>query len=357
MPILRTGIDKITLTVRTGDMQEWPYPKRVAEFYKTQLKRLKFSDRYAMVIEFNSYPHDKKRDDPSSWTWGLTYFLRLDGMRQMRVLMNCQRIYNIINQLPMYDKRLHDDNVVIPSHQFSLTEFVDLVKRELETLKRNYVKIRKEVFGQSIDPNDVIIDTHQAEIITEGIGMHTNDVSQTFKDYARCDSMKVYHNQTQTMYFNSSDKHQLKIYQKGVGILRLEATLNQRVDDIVLGWKEDSWMITESIEQELTTLLNRMGVPRDWWEKRRMSKDSLLWTLADALGLEDEQGNVDAQLMNVLVTSDSFQSKYETRNLVRRLRRKKLLKPLYRGIYVPTERLRLIQELVRKLDAMKELWI
>lgn len=351
MVILREGIDKVMLTLSHKSKKEYPYPKDIALMYSDRLRRLKFSDRYSMTIEFNKYCHDSwKYADEVHYSWGATMLLRLDGLRQMRVLLNCMRMYNLENELPLYDKRLHDDNVVIPDRVFHMGEFIDLMKREVPKLINEYCELRQLVFNDLIEPKDVEVNTHQIELVTEGIGLHTSDVEQTFKDHVRCDSFKVYHNESNTHYFNTSNKRQLKMYQKGVGILRLEATLNRRVDDIVFNWNEHTWLICESLDQELRDLMESMNIPNDWWKKRKMSLETLYFVFADALGIYKEGNVVDVDTMKVLVNSTNFSSKMFTRKDRQKLMRKKLLRHLKHGTYVPSDRLLGIQQLFSKLE-------
>ncbi len=360
MVYLRHGLDKIMFTIRDKSVREYKYPKDVAMMYDDRLAKLKFSDRFAQVIHFSKYPHFSwKYQGETKSTYAVEYFLRLDGMRQMRVFVNCQRLYNVENGLPLYDKRLFDDNVIIPSHIYSMEEFVDLVQWQLPILKGDYIKIRKEVFGDELLFHDIIVDTHQVEVVTEGIGLHTSDVSSTFQDFARCDSFKVYHNQTNTHYLNTTGHRQLKIYQKGIGILRLEATFNVRPGDIVFNWIEPQEVVVRQIEAEMEDLYDDMNIPMKWYDCLKINKDKLIWIIANALNLREKgkkDGAVQSDLMKVLLTIRSWNSNKNLSELTRRLVRKKLLRPIGKARYVPTENLRLIQELFNKLETVEGIY-
>lgn len=356
MYILREGLDKISFTVREKGRKDYAYPKDVSLMYADRLSKLKFSDRYAVVIHFSKYPWNQwVYQGQSKATYAVEYFLRLDGMRQMRVMLNCMRLYNIKNKLPLSKGLLFDDNVVIPSHIFGLTEFVELVQAELPHFKDDYLELREKVFGDIVTREDLVIDTHQLEVVTEGIGLHTSDVSTTFKDFARCQSFKVYHDHTNTHYLNTAGKKQLKIYQKAVGVLRLEATFNTRPYDFVFNWKKDPVIISRQIQAEFEDLLEDMGIPSNWYEIRTVSRDDLVWLFADALSLRDQSDIIRFDLMKTLLVITSWSSNRNNRNLTRQLVRKKLLEPYARGKYRPTENLQVIQELFNKLDRMESL--
>ncbi len=355
--VLRDGIDKIHMTVREKGHKKYRFPRHIALMYSDRLSKLKFSDRYAQVIHFQKYAHKTWRylgDDKS--TYCLEYFLRLDGMRQMRVFLNCMRLYNFKNGLELYKGRLFDDNVVVPSRSFDLLEFVELVRQEIPKIINDYIEIRKRVFRDIVNSDDLTLDTHQVEIVIEGIGLHTSDVSDTFMDFARCDSFKIYHDHTNTHYLNTTGQRQLKIYQKGIGILRLEATFNNRPQDIVFRWNEHSVEDTvRYIREEIDDLYEHMNIPKDWWKHRKMSREKLIHAFTDTMGLRREgkkNGILDIGLMKTLISIKNWSSNSDNQALTKRLRRKRLIKPVGRGQYVPSENLRIIQELFAKLDRM-----
>lgn len=356
MVLVREGIDKVMLTIREKKHHKYPFPKDVSLMYADRLKRLKFADRYAYVISFSKHPWSSwKYQGEDRFSFASEYFLRLDGMRQLRVLLNCMRLYNIKNELPLYKSGiLFDDNVVIPSHLFSLSEFVDLMKKEIEEIKSDYIQMREVVFGDTVFRDQLVVDTHQVEVVQEGIGLDTFDVSQTFKDFARCQSIKVFHNQTNTHYFNLPGRRQLKIYQKGIGIMRLEATFNVHPKDVIHNWSGDTDHIVRSIQAEIDDLLEDMNIQKQWWITHSIEKDKLVWLMANALKLTDPTTKeVWVPLMKRLLCLKDWDSRRENRLQTQMLKRKKLIEPVMRGKYVPTENLLMIQELFNKLDRMK----
>ncbi len=373
MPSLREGLDKLMFTIRTKDvMTTYKYCKIAEHSYFPSLTKLKFGDRYANVILFNRYKWQTwEKEGIEKTTYGLNYFLRIDGFRQMRVFMNCQRLYNIINDLEVYDKRLFDDNVVIPSVGFYLEEFIDIVKDTLLEVVEDYIKYRKVVFDDDIIRDDIVIDTHQVEMVREGIGLHTSDVSETFKKYSQADTITVFHNQANVHYFNTNFKRQLKMYQKGAGILRLEATFNERAKDVVWNWSGPTTFIADSLRVEFDKLLRHMDIPTEWWKPRIMAKKTFIWFMADIIKLTSLKKSqikdtpaervVHADLMQVLlhmkswdkdiekIKDDKLQQSKDFNALTRWLRRKGLIKSTgVRSQWVPTERLVFLQEIYQR---------
>jgi hypothetical protein len=366
---LREGIDKVFLTVREKKHTKHPYPRDVSLMYADRLVKLKFSDRYAFAISFSKYPWSQwSYQGQSKATYAVEYFLRLDGMRQLRVMLNAMRLYNIRKKLPLYKGGLlFDDNVVVPSQPFVLSEFVEMIKEIIPELKQDYVQMRKDVFNDDVHINELVVDTHQIEVVQEGIGLHTSDVSSTFRDLARCQSIKVFHEQTNTHYFNMPGRRQLKIYQKGIGILRMEATFNTHPKDIIYDWQQDTMHTVRSIQAEFDDLLEDLNLPKSWYKVHTVSRDKLLWLIANSLNIRkymmitDKDGKekwvksdiIDIDLMKILLTITAWSSKRVNRNMTNMLVRKKLIKAVGRGKYIPTENLRMIQELFNKLDRMK----
>ncbi len=351
MVVLRSGLDKIMFTVRESHFKTYPYPKDVAMKYADRLKRIVFSDRSAFTVQFDKYPHKTwKYLDEDRSTYAVEYFLRLDGMRQMRVWLNCMRLFNVKHDLEPSPKALWDDNFVDPDYVFTMATFVQMVKDEIEHFKDDYITIRKEVFDEVIHPLDITVDTHTLEVVREGLGLHTSDVMHTFQDFPMCDNVKVYHNETNTHYLNTSAKRQLKFYNKGVGVLRMEATFNYRPKDIVLNWVAPTYDIAQSIEMEVDTLLLDMGLPGDWYDKLQINRENLVWLIANAFNLRDEDDEVQTVLMKILLTTKEYRGRRDNRAMIQRLKRKRLIKPSTYGKYVPTERLRLIQNLYNILE-------
>ncbi len=361
MVFLREGLDKIMLTVREDDIDgtEYPYSQDIAMKFADRIVRLKFRNRFGNTIFMEKYPWQSwKYLGHRKHTYAVQYYMRIDGFRQMRVSINCQRLYNIQNNLMLYDKRLFDDNVVLPSVPYTLHEFVSMVKKEISLIKEDYVRLRKEIFGQDIPLDTVVVDTHQIEMVQEGIGVHTSDLSDTFRKFSTANTIVVYHEQTNTHYFNQSSKRQLKMYQKGVSICRLEATVNYRPSDIVWAWQDGAVEhITRSLQAEFDEVMKDSGIPVDWYKIRKMSSDKFAWSLADAIGLrnpnnpddDSDNGEVLDQLMKVLLHINSWKSTRDTEKMTRRLRRKGLIEPMSRGMYVPTKRLLFLQELNDRL--------
>ncbi len=368
MVSLREGLDRIVLTVRTKDvLTTYKYCQRTANSYFDVLTKLKFSDRHANVILFPKYPWQTwERDGVRTTTYALKYYLRIDGFRQMRVFLNCQRLYNIIHKLEVYDQRLFDDNVVIPTVNYYLEEFVEMVQDIFLEIKLDYIKHRKVVFGDIIMPDDVVIDIHQLEVVREGIGLHTSDVSETFKRHSRADSITVYHDQVNTHYFNTNYKRQLKMYQKGVGILRMEATFNERAIDVAWNFAGPITQIADSIRVEFDKLLMHMNIPSEWWKSRNMAKKTFIWFIADAINMRSlkragEPSVLFHGLMQVLLEMKSWSNKIHDSNedkplpskdfntLTKWLKRKGLIKSTgMRGSWVPTERLVFLQEIYQR---------
>lgn len=228
-----------------------------------------------------------------------------------------------------------------------------MLKAEIDEVKKDYVEMRRIVFNDHVFLDQLAVSFHQVEIVQEGIGLHTSDVSQTFKDLARCQSIKVHHSQTNTHYFNIPGRRQLKIYQKGIGILRMEATFNSEVRDVLLELREPTDHIVRVVMAELEDLLQDMNLPVHWWKVHTIERDKLVWLFANALRLTDEAQRVDVNLMKSLLTSKDWDSNRFNEALTKRLRRKKLIEPVMRGKYVPTENLLMIQELFNKLDRLQ----
>lgn len=365
MPSLREGLDKVMLTIREKvfEPKKYPYPKHIADLYVDRLQKLKFSDRYADTLFYTKYKwQTSTRNGVEKSTWGVQYWLRLDGMRQMRVMLNLQRLYNIFNNLEVYDKRLFDDNVVVPSVDYYLEEFVEIVQKQIYEIVNDYIALRKKVFNDVITYDDITVDTHQVEMIREGLGLHTSDVSQTFKEHSRADTITVYHDQVQTHYLTTSYRRQLKMYQKGVGIVRLEATYNERPQDIVWGWQKDDMVhIANSLRREFDRLMRHVGIPDNWWKPRVMKKKTFLWSLADIINLRDPSTKeVLSELLLVLLSLNSWKSdprNEDFRLMTRRLVRKGLLKHSgRRGVYIPTDRLMFIKDIYWHF-CDKENWI
>ncbi len=361
MVFLREGLDKIMFTIREDDYTEYPYDKDVEMKYADRIQRLKFAKRWGNTIFLEKHPWQSwKHLGEYRHTYALQYFMRIDGMRQMRVLLNCQRLYNIQNNLMLYDKRLFDDNVVLPSVPYTLLEFVDMVKKEILLIKEDYIQLRDDIFGDKVFMADIVVDTHQIEIVQEGIGVHTSDISETFKRFTTADLITVYHDQINTHYLNTTAKRQLKMYQKGVAICRLEATLNLRPNDIVWGWQDgDSEHITRSLQAEFDDILLEMKIPTDWYKIRSLDLNNFTWGLADAIGLRSRKtlqedgsyssGEVQWELMKVLLHVRSWKSDKDTASLTRTLVRKGLLEQKARGYLVPSNKLLFLQELYERL--------
>lgn len=351
--ILRNGIDKIMLTVRPVGMgANHPFPKRIYERYRAfdRVLKLKFGDAWAQVIGLHKYEWQ-----PDSYA--IDYMVRLNADRQMRVLVNLMRYYNIRNCLPIWNQRLHDDNVVIPSHHFELYEFVDLMKELRCEILNDYRTIRATIFND--EPGELTIDVHQIEVVTEAVGIHLADVLDNFTKFARADSVVRYYNQTATVYLNTTSRRQLKIYQKGVGLLRMEMTVNMRASDVTTNFEADTEIIVDSIEREIGYMLTDMNIPRDWWTMRSMNLDTLAWLWADCYELRCEDGSPDTELMKVLLTMNSWSSNKENRVLTQRLKRKGLICHAPRSkrtFWLPTERLKQLQLLFDKLERTKGLW-
>ncbi len=361
MPFLREGLDKVMLTVRHKSLDDFPYRKDIAKKYADRITRLKFGDRWGNAILFESHPWQTiERHGKFHTSYATKYLLRIDGMRQMRVLLNCQRLYNIQNNLKLYDKRLFDDNVVVPTVKYSMHEFVEMVQKEIRVIMDDYIALRKEVFKEDIIIPDLIVDTHQIEMVQEAIGVHTSDLSESFKRHSRAETITIYHEGTNTHYFKTSARRQLKMYQKGTGICRLEATFNERPGDIVWDWQPgSSERIAESLHTEFITLLSQMDIPWDWHTVRVMEKNTFIWKLADAIGLrekpkKDDEGppEVLADLMKVLLNIKSWKSDSKNEDhtaLTRRLRNKGLIVSSVYGTYVPTKRLMFLQEIYQTI--------
>ncbi len=362
MTFLREGLDKVLLTIRSKHYTQYPYDHDVANKYADRITKLKFSDRYGNVISYDKYPwQTSKYADVERTTYGVNYFLRIDGMRQMRININCQRLYNVFNGLKVYDKRLHDDNVVVPHVRYTLEEFVNIVRRICHEVANDYIELRKVVFGDVITYEDLVIDTHQIEMVQEGIGVHVSDVFSTFREFSRADTITRYYTESGTTYMNTDTKRQLKMYQKGTGLLRVEATFNERPQDLVWNWSDNVTRITESLQKEYQDLLIHMGIPAAWWKPRQMGKKKFVWCLADAINLRTpkkklEDGTTQPsivmdEMMLVLLTSSSFgplKDNHPWTNIMRRFRRKGLVKPSgVRGQYIPTDRLNYLQNIFR----------
>lgn len=371
MAFLREGLDKIMFTImpKKGDKRlKYRYCKSTETKHFDSITKLKFGDRYANVILFERYPWQTwEREGVRKSTFGVRYFLRIDGFRQMRILLNCQRMYNILNKLEVYDKRLFDDNVVVPSEAYYLEEFIEIVQDRIHEFMSDYIRYRNEIFGDELTNDDLVLYTHQVEMVREGVGLHTSDVSELFKRHSRADSITVYHDQVNTHYFNTHAKRQLKMYQKGVGILRLEATFNDRPHDVVWNWSGPSTHIADSLRSEFDRLLLTMNIPEEWWKTRIMSRDKFIWSLADAIGLRtrkkhNEPSEIMDGLMKVLLHNNSWsqnphdqdRSDYvrseEFERLTRWLKRKGLIKTSgNRGVWLPTDRLIFIRDIYQRI--------
>lgn len=349
---LRDGIDKVMLTVRPKDLSfSYSFPKGVFERYRANgnVVQLKFNDRWSRVIKMSKYDW---QGEPA-----IVYMQRLDQFRQCRVLVNLMRFYNIQNELDYYTKALFDNNVVIPSRMFDTSEFVVLMKQLLPEIMQDYCTIRDFVFGDPVTVDTLTVDTHQIEMVQEGIGMHTSDIAHVFTDHAKCESVVRYFDHTQTLYLNTATrKNQLKIYQKGVGIMRLEATLNNRPNDVVCEWQAPSTVIAQRLNESFAGILSDMQIPIDWWRGREMELDTIIYLFADMLALTDEEGKTDTDLMKVLLSSSVYKYKDLDKNLVQRLVRKKLITRSSYGVYVPTKRLIELQDLFRRIKRSKELF-
>lgn len=355
LPSLREGLDKVMLTVREKnfDPKRYKYDKHIANMFADRLTSIKFGDRYADTIKYEKYKWQTwKHDNIEKSSFGVQYFLRIDGMRQMRVLLNCQRLYNIFNNLEIYDKRLFDDNVVIPSVNYYLEEFIEIVQRVIYEAVNDYIALRKKVFNQTVTFPELTVDTHQIEMVREGIGLHTSDLSHAFKQYSRADTITVFHNQTNTHYLNTNYRRQLKMYQKGVGIIRLEATYNDRPQDLVFNWSSSQIHdIARSLRRSFDKLLQHMGIPDNWWESRVMKKQTFVYSLAEAINLrskkeKDTPSEVLTDLMLILLVANSWNSTKDNQIMTRWLKRKGLLKHSgRRGIYIPTDRLMFLKDI------------
>ncbi len=361
MASLREGLDKLMMTVRPKDRTiTHPYCQLTAKKYGDLITKLKFQDRYANTILFEKYPWQTwEKEGITKSTYGLQYFLRIDGFRQMRVIINCQRLYNIFNNLEVYDKRLFDDNVVVPTVGYHLEEFIELVQKMTSEIVQDYIALRHEVFGNVVTPADLAVDTHQVEMVREGLGLHTSDLSETFRKHSRAETITVHHSQTNTHYMNTSARRQLKMYQKGVGIVRLEATFNERPKDLVWDWSGEPTQIADSLREEFDGLLKHMGIPLNWWKPRVMEKRKFVWALADAINLRSRRktlrdGTVEpSKVMDGVLQGLLSQISWEMdpnnedfKTLTRRLKRKGLLKHSgARGIYIPTDRLIFLKDI------------
>ena len=354
--ILRDGMDKIMMTVRAEHYEEFPYPKDIARLWHDRISKLKFGKTWNMVINFYKHPWQTyKQFDEEKTSYGLHYMIRLNGMRQMRVMVNMMRYYNVVHGLELWKGRLHDDNVVLPGRLFDMTEFVDLMIADdglINQMKKDYCKIRRVVFDDRLTPDTVVVDTHQMEIVTEAIGTHVSDIPKSFIDHSRCETIVRYFDETATVYLNTPDRDQVKVYQKGVGVMRVEATLNSP-RNVVMEWSADNWMITESIKQHFAQLLVRNNIPLNFWEKREMKKETLLWLFADMLKLYTESKSVDVDLMKTLSELKSWNGTTDNKRTTERLRRKRLIKLVRKGKYVATPRLTAIQEVFKNFDRIQ----
>ncbi len=364
MVILRSGLDKIMFSVYERDYRKYSYPKDIAMKYADRLERIHFSDRSAFSVRFDKYPHKTWiTSGKEKSTYAVEYFLRLDGMRQMRVYLNCMRLFNVKHDLTPSPKALWDDNFVDPDVIFTMATFIQLVKDELQAFKQDYITVRKEVFDEEIKPQDVVISTHTLEAVREGLGLHTTDISRTFKDKPMCDSVKVYGSETNTHYFNTTAKRQIKFYNKGIGVLRMEATFNENPSEIVFHWNAPTYDIAQSIEMEIDTLLFDMNIPNDWYDAFQIKRENLLWLFAQGLGLItreikdketgeiiEEGGIVMVDVLKWLLNNKQFPARADRRTLFQRLKRKRLIEPDIYRVWKPTERLLQLQNLFEVLD-------
>jgi hypothetical protein len=347
MVVVRSGLDKVVFTVLDKRRLKHSSNPTVKLKYSDRLTKLKFQDRYAYCILFEKYPHRTwKYQGQEKSTYGVEYFMRIDGLRQMRVMVNCMRMFNIRHDLKPTPKALFDDNVVDPDVTFVMASFVRIVQELIQEFIDDYIELRKTVFDEEIIRENVEVFTHSMEVVREGLGLHTSDIGYTFQDFPLCDSVKVYHNTTNTHYFNTSGSRQLKFYNKALGVLRMEATFHNYTKDIVLNWQGHPATIAQSIEMEVDELLADMQIPMNWYEAFQIRTVNLIWLIANALDIRREGSDeLDIDLMKVLLTSKSINSTRENRNTIRKLVRKRLVKGQMRGKYVPTERLAMMQRL------------
>lgn len=349
---LRDGIDKIMLTIRPKDLSlSYKTPELVAQRYKVNGNKstLKFSDGFSSVIVLEKYLWQGK---PS-----IKYALRLNQFRQCRVYVNLMRYYNVKNDLDFYTMALFDNNVVVPSRMFDTMEFVDIMKELIKEITLDYIMIRDYVFNDVITIPEITIDTHQLEFVNEAIGCHVNDLADVFLKYSKVDSVVRFFNHTQTIYLNDHRKQQLKIYQKGVGIMRLEMTFNDRVQDTICDWNAPTIVIADRLRDRYDRTLKKIGIPSEWWEQRNMSLESFVRVLSEALKLTsiEEVNASSVDLMKVLLTSTSFKYSDMNKNLIQKLVRKRLIQQQSYGYYEPTDRLKELQMIYNRLKRMEEI--
>ncbi len=357
----RFGFDRIMLTVRKdGDFKKKKFPKIVAMKFGDRTGRLKFADRSAETVRFTKYPDnsikgqaERFNGDVEEPTPAVAYNIRLDGFRQMRVFLNCQRLYNYQHGLEPHKQRLYDDNVIDAKESYCLQEFMDMVRAELPGFKRDYCYLRREVFGDEVHECDVVIDTHVVEVVQE---VHADliEYEELLKNI-KCKDITVYRNQTQTTYLNLPGRNQIKLYQKALGLLRMEYSLNFRPNDVTMSWQSDDldsrYRTVFSIEYELKRLLSHAGLPENWYDYTRTRRSDKL----DFVGSWAAAYDISKDQMLNLLGLRYWVSRKDNRNMTRKLVRCGLLFGTFnRAVYAPTARMDHIRMLYNGIVSQAE---
>ena len=179
------------------------------------------------------------------------------------------------------------------------------------------------------------------ELAEEAIGMDVLDVREIYRHTKAYKTVRI-SNTTGTVYLNGPTKEQFKFYQKGLGVLRGEFTINDT--DIPLELKEPR-QVERSLMLRTKDIAEKIGIPRNWWEYVPLPEKAELWGLLSAtLGVE-------LNLLKRVVDSDTWQGTADNELTTRKLVRRKLITRIKPGVYVPTRKLQLFSMM---LDSITE---
>lgn len=327
---LRRGLDKVTLAFLPEKVTMEQFSRKKAKALENWYTNMKFGKKYIPVVQFLS----------GSWdgTPLIHYWAPLKGVRRILVMVNMMRLYNYDNGLDAPRRiSLWDNNLVPPDEDLDLKHFCSMLIELKEQLADQARRLFAWVYDRPI--GEYQISVLQAEFAEEAIGLDMLDIKEVYRHTKAFKTVR-FSNSTGTVYLNGPENEQLKFYQKGLGVLRAEWTLNNS-DTLSLESAEE---LHYSIMHRARAVATQLGVERHWWKLARFPrKDTLYKLLASTLG-------IDADLLRRVIDCDTWESTADNELTTRKLRRRKLVERVKRGVYAPTRKLQLFKKMIDSLE-------
>lgn len=332
---IRRGVDKVVLSVTPEKFIDVKYDRTIALNHKDKYKRMKFGRReWGGVIYF---PVGVWDDTPL-----IQYFVPLKGQLRVVIVMNMMRYYNYEHDLePPRRIALWDNNIVDPSVQFELSWFLSALSQLRKRFIEDAKKLVEYVFEGRYVLERPLLTVNQMELPEEAIGLDMIDIKQVYK-HTRAMKVERWSHSTGTVYLNGPNKTQVKFYQKGIGVLRCEWTINE---GSIMMDLSDPRQVESSIDVGLYHIASEIGINRKWWDLVRWPEKEELWEyLSCTLGVE-------LNLLKRVCQSDTWYGTKDNELVTRKLLRRGLIVKIAHGKYAPSRKLRMFVDM---LDTLRE---